>query len=78
MISMDMYGKKPELRLPSGATSYNTATGCICTLLMLVLVLGFGALSLIESIERSNVLAVHEIEEGYFDSLVKAEIDKSA
>ena len=41
MIAMDVFGKKPELRLPSGSTRYNTLMGCCCTLLYTLVLIGF-------------------------------------
>ena len=36
-----MFGKKPELYLPSGKRSYKTMSGCLCSLLVYGVVLLF-------------------------------------
>ena len=40
IISIDIFAKKPQLRLPTGQKKYNTFIGCMCTLLYVVLLLG--------------------------------------
>ena len=37
-MTMDMFGHKPELRLPSGQKKYNTCIGYLCSLLFYALI----------------------------------------
>ena len=46
-----MFGKKAELYLPSGKTSYKTMTGCFCSLLTIGIVVLFGLM-----LVRDNII----------------------
>ena len=67
MICCDMFGKKAELTLPSGKTSYKTLSGCICSLLVIGVVVLFAAAMVRDSVldERPKYL-LEWIEREYF------------
>lgn len=53
-----MFGKKPELYLPSGKTSYKTLTGCLCTLLTFAAIIAFGGLLIMKNILNKEEFSV--------------------
>lgn len=57
-IAFDMFGKKPEMYLPSGKTSYKTLTGCVCTLLTVGAVGAFGAMLAMNNIMNQDEFSV--------------------
>ena len=67
MLCFDMFGKKAELTLPSGKTSYNTFTGCMCSLLVVGIVGLFGAALVRDKVldERSRY-QMESVEREYF------------
>ena len=73
LMEMDMFARKPELRLPSGKTSYNTAIGCCCTVILFLIVVAFGGLTMLGLLDTSdssalsrNVSMSHAIDANYF------------
>ena len=80
MVAIDIFGKRPQLRLPSGKTKYKTGIGCCCTLLYLIIVIGFGLLKGNEWREDKNRMTVltNTIQEERYDSLEMEEIDPRA
>lgn len=59
LISLDIYGKKPTLYLPSGQASYKTLTGCCATLLTIALVGSFATIMAVYSIVDEQVYSIN-------------------
>ena len=75
-ISFDMFAKRPELRLPNGKTKYNTLQGCMCSLMMLGVIVLF-VLSSVRNMfldsefpdedPRLDILMMNSIERDYYN-----------
>ena len=66
-FGLDMFGKKAELTLPSGKTSYRTCTGCICSILTVGIV-GLFAVTLVRDkvLDERNKYMIHGVEKEHY------------
>ena len=66
---IDLFAKKPELRLPSGSTRYTSMTGCLCSLIYIVVVLSFGFISLRDILDKNEVTTSNKVNRNYWDPM---------
>ena len=69
ILMIDLFAKKPELRLPSGSTRYTSLTGCVCSLAYIAAVVLFGILTLRDIIDRKVVTTSTKVNRDYWDPL---------
>ena len=67
---IDIFAKKPELRLPSGKTRYETLIGCMSTLVLVGGVGFYGYMSFKEGHDKKNDYIIHSEAEDFFDALI--------
>ncbi len=77
MVAMDIFGKKAELRLPSGSTKYKTMIGCCCTILYLLVIVLFCLMKGQEYSSKMQLMTSvsSTIEQEYYDMDKSVEMD---
>jgi len=77
-LEIDLFAKKPQMRLPNGSKRYTTLIGCVCTLLYIAAVAVFGFFTLRDTIDMKNVTVSRSVQRdfwGPFDVFPPAEAD---
>ena len=69
LFMIDLFAKKPELRLPSGSTRYTSLTGCLCSLAYIAAVVLFGLLTIQDLIDKSVVTTRTKVDKNYWDPM---------
>ena len=67
-LEIDLFAKKPELRLPSGSTRYTSLIGCMCTLVYMAAVVLFGFFTLRDIVDMNNVTVETKVDKDYWDA----------
>jgi len=69
-LSFDIFAKKPELRLPSGETKYNTVIGCMSTLVLVGATALAGYMSFDDILNNKDKMTyiTHSVKEDFFTS----------
>ena len=70
LLMFDIFAKKPELRLPSGKSRYETLIGCMSTLVLVGAVGFYGYMSFKEGKDRKQDYIIHSEVEDFFDPLL--------
>lgn len=80
-----MFAKRPELRLPNGKTKYNTLQGCMCSLMMLGVIVLF-VLSSVRNMfldsefpdedPRLDILMMNSVERDYYNGQTWFNVDE--
>lgn len=66
-LEIDLFAKKPQLRLPNGSKRYTTLIGCVCTLLYIAAVAAFGFFTLRDIIDMKNVTVSQSVQRSFWE-----------
>ena len=67
-LEIDLFAKKPEMRLPNGSTRYTSFIGCMCTLVYIAAVLLFGFFTMRDIVDRKDVSVDTKVDRDYWDA----------
>ena len=60
-LEIDLFAKKPELRLPNGSTRYTSFIGCMCTLVYVAVIVLFGAFTMDELMNNKQTYVSNSV-----------------
>ena len=67
-LEIDLFAKKPEMRLPSGSTRYTSFIGCMFSLVYMAAVVLFGFFTMRDIVDRNDVSVDTKVDKDYWDA----------
>lgn len=67
-LEIDLFAKKPEMRLPNGSTRYTSFIGCMCSLVYMAAVVLFGIFTMRNIVDRNDVSVDTKVDRDYWDA----------